>query len=174
MIRILVGVLLGAGLGAGVGYLGRCSGGMCPMTCNPIGGMIVGAIIGGILLTTTGCSGQKPTAEISINVVEIQNSEQFDKTITSGVVLVDFNADWCGPCRTLKPIIGSLADKFAGKAVVVSVNVDRQGDLARKYGISSIPDVRLFSGGKEVERWIGVRSKETYESTVEKVMGGSQ
>ncbi|MEI6809905.1 MAG: thioredoxin domain-containing protein, partial [bacterium] len=106
------------------------------------------------------------------NIVEITNAEQFDKAIAGGVVLVDFNADWCGPCRALKPIVGSLADKFAGKVAVLSVNVDKQQELARKYGISSIPDVRLFSGGKEVERWIGVRPEETYKAATETMLGG--
>jgi thioredoxin 1 len=172
MIRILIGALIGAGIGAGVGYLGRCSGGSCPLTCNPIGGMLAGAIIGVILVTSAGRSASVAAAESSANVVEIRNAEQFDKTVAGGgVVLVDFYADWCAPCMALKPAIQDAADKYAGKAAVLAVNVDKLGEFARRHGISSIPDVRLFNGGKQVEHFIGLQSKETYEAAIEKALG---
>lgn len=175
MMRLVVGALIGAGIGTAVGYLGKCTGGGCPLTCNPLGGMMVGALMGGILVTSAGCSANVPAAKSSANVVEIQNADQFDKIVAGGgVVLVDFYADWCGPCRALKPAIHGAAEKYAGKATVVAVNVDKAGDLAQKYGISSIPDVRLFKGGKEVERFVGVQSKETYEVAIEKALGGNK
>jgi thioredoxin 1 len=85
------------------------------------------------------------------------------------VILVDFYADWCGPCRRLKPIIHEIADEYAGRVVVASVNVDNLKDVAEKYGVYSIPDVRVFRAGKVSDSFIGVRSKKTYTEILDKV-----
>jgi thioredoxin 1 len=81
-------------------------------------------------------------------------------------VLVDFWAAWCGPCRALGPIIESLADQYAGKAVVAKVDVDANQQVAMKYGIRSIPTVILFDKGKVVETFIGVRPRGDYEASL--------
>jgi len=65
-----------------------------------------------------------------------------------GVTLVDFYADWCGPCQMLLPVIEELATEFEGKAKVVKVNVDNAGDTARKYKIMSIPTLMIIKDGK--------------------------
>ena len=81
-------------------------------------------------------------------------------------VLVDFWAEWCGPCRALGPVIESLAGQYAGKAVVAKVDVDANQQIAMKYGIRSIPTVILFDKGKVVETFIGVRPRGDYESSL--------
>lgn len=74
----------------------------------------------------------------------------------SGTVLVDFWANWCGPCRMLGPVIEQLADQYEGKAEVGKVDVDEQGELAMRYGVMSIPTVIFFKNGKEIDRKVGV------------------
>ena len=71
-------------------------------------------------------------------------------------VLVDFWAEWCGPCRMLAPVIESLAGKAGGAYKVGKVNVDEQPELARRYGIMSIPTVLLFKNGKLVDKSVGL------------------
>lgn len=83
-------------------------------------------------------------------------------------VLVDFWAPWCGPCRQQGPILDQLADE-AGEAVkIFKVNVDQEGDLAQRYGIMSIPALKIFKDGKLVEEMVGVHSKEQLLETIEK------
>jgi thioredoxin 1 len=79
------------------------------------------------------------------------------------IVLVDFNADWCGPCQMLKPIIEELAEK-RNDVKIVSVNVDDEDLLAEKYGVSSIPCLVVFKDGKEINRNVGFIQQEEIES----------
>ena len=74
-------------------------------------------------------------------------------------VLVDFYADWCGPCKMIAPIVDEIATEFAGKAKVCKLNVDDCGRIAQSYGVMSIPTLIVFKGGKETERVIGFRPK---------------
>ena len=82
-------------------------------------------------------------------------------------VLVDFNADWCGPCRMIRPMLEEIAEKN-DKIKIVSVNIDEEEELAEKYEVSSIPCLALFRGGKEEERSVGLIAKEE----IEKMIGG--
>jgi thioredoxin 1 len=70
-------------------------------------------------------------------------------------VLADFWAEWCGPCRTMGPVLSDLAKDWKGKATVVKINTEEQSDLAGRFGISGIPTFILFQGGKEVHRVSG-------------------
>lgn len=74
-------------------------------------------------------------------------------------VLVDFYADWCGPCRALAPIIEEVAQDLEGRLKVAKLNVDENSELSLKYSIHSIPTLILFKGGQEVERVIGYLPK---------------
>ncbi|MGI5902043.1 MAG: thioredoxin [Desulfitobacteriia bacterium] len=75
-------------------------------------------------------------------------------------VLVDFWAEWCGPCRMIGPVIDELADEYAGRAVIGKLNVDEQSDVASKYGIMSIPTLILFKNGQIVDKIVGFKSKQ--------------
>jgi len=82
-------------------------------------------------------------------------------------VLVDFWASWCGPCRTVAPVIDELAVEFDGRAKVGKVNVDEEGELTAKFRIMSIPTIMLFKGGQMVEKVIGARSKQEFTKMIE-------
>lgn len=89
------------------------------------------------------------------------NSENFEKEVLneSKPVLVDFYADWCGPCKMMAPIIEEVGKQIQGKGKVGKVNVDKNQDLAMKYNIMSIPTIIIFKEGKEVKRFVGLRDK---------------
>ena len=93
------------------------------------------------------------------------NKEQFEKEVLQSdkPVLVDFNADWCGPCRMLAPVLEALAEKHP-EAKIVSVNVDDNPSLAADYFISSIPCVVLIKHGEEADRSVGLVPAERLEA----------
>ena len=73
-------------------------------------------------------------------------------------VLVDFYADWCGPCRAMGPVLDAVSGELAGQVEIVKVNVDSVPSLAQEFAVRSIPTLVLISGGKEVDRMVGGRS----------------
>lgn len=85
-------------------------------------------------------------------------------------VLVDFWADWCGPCRMLSPVIGQLADEYAGKAKVCKVNVDDQSELAAQFKIMTIPTVIIFKDGEIKEKSVGVRPKTDFSQMLDNLI----
>lgn len=96
----------------------------------------------------------------------ILNKDNFNETISNGVTLVDFWAEWCGPCRIQLPILEEVAEEMGSKATVGKVNVDEELELAQAFGIQSIPTLILFKDGKAVDLMVGVQQK---ESLVEKI-----
>lgn len=89
----------------------------------------------------------------------ILNNNNFDETIKNGVVLVDFWATWCGPCKMLVPNVEEIAKEYEGRAVVGKVDVDENPDLAERFGIMSIPALFVFVNGEVKEKLIGYRLK---------------
>lgn len=81
--------------------------------------------------------------------------------------LVDFYADWCGPCRALAPIVEEIAHDLTGRLKVAKLDVDQNQETALKYGVQSIPTLIIFKGGQEVERLIGYMSKSKLLSKIE-------
>jgi len=88
-------------------------------------------------------------------------SSSFDETIRSSStpVLVDFWAEWCGPCKAVAPVLEQLATEQVGKLSVAKVNVDDHGDIAERFGVMSIPTLILFKDGQHVAKLVGARGK---------------
>ena len=98
----------------------------------------------------------------------VQSSE-FDQLLTSEkLVVADYTASWCGPCRLVSPLIDQLAREYEGRAKVVKIDIDQNKDNAKKYGIRSIPAVLVFKGGEVVENLVGKLPYETFSNALEK------
>jgi len=102
--------------------------------------------------------------------VKLSHENSFQETTTNGVVLVDFNAPWCGPCRFQEPIIKNIAKQFEGKAIVSEVNVDENRETAIRLGIQSIPTLILFKNGREIKRFIGLQPAETLSHAIQSAL----
>ena len=95
--------------------------------------------------------------------IKITNANFEKEVINSDVpVLVDFWAEWCGPCRMLSPVISEIADEYTGRVKVGKINVDEQPRLAAEFGVVSIPTVILFKNGRAVSTLVGYRPKEAF------------
>lgn len=92
----------------------------------------------------------------------------FDQEViqASQPVLVDFWAEWCGPCRVIAPVLDQVAEEFAGRASVRKVDVDEHQELAGRFGIRSIPTLMVFKNGEPVETLTGVQSRATLDATL--------
>ena len=93
-------------------------------------------------------------------IVVTDTSFGTDVENASGVVLVDFWAAWCGPCKMIAPIVEQIASENEGKITVAKLDVDENGQTAMKYGVMSIPTLILFKNGQPVERLVGYQPKE--------------
>ncbi len=104
-------------------------------------------------------------------VIKTLTDATFDQEVKDSAtpLIVDFWAPWCGPCRTVSPIIDEIASDHAGKVTVGKLNVDENQSTASKYGIMSIPTIMLFRDGEPVKKVIGARSKRDFEREFELV-----
>ncbi len=98
------------------------------------------------------------------------NASNFDETIKNGVVMVDFWAPWCGPCRMIAPIIDERAEEYEGKATIAKVNTDEEQDIAIRYGIRSIPTILFFKDGELVDQMIGAASKDVFKQKLDALL----
>lgn len=94
-----------------------------------------------------------------------------EKVLDSGqVTVVDFWAQWCGPCRAIAPIIEELADEYAGTVLIGKVDVDANQELAMQYSIRSIPTILILKDGEVVEKHVGAITKPALQSKIDKYM----
>jgi thioredoxin 1 len=108
---------------------------------------------------------------MSEHVTEVSdNNFEQDVLKSDQPVLVDFWAAWCAPCRMLAPTVEAVAEKYAGNARVVKLNVDENPAVSQRYGIKGIPTLILFKGGKEEERVVGATSKDAISRMIDKHM----
>ena len=84
-------------------------------------------------------------------------------------VLVDFWAEWCGPCKMIAPLLDELADEYDGKVKVGKVNVDEQQALAAEYGVRAIPTLLVFQNGQVADQMVGARSKRDFKASLDRV-----
>jgi len=107
--------------------------------------------------------GKQPRVGTPILLTDINFSQEVDKY---PLLVVDFWAPWCGPCRMVSPIIEQLASELAGKVVFGKVNVDENPRVASTFGIQSIPTIAIFKNGKAVDGFIGATSKSQMQSKI--------
>lgn len=98
----------------------------------------------------------------------VLNDANFDETIKSDKpVLVDFWAEWCGPCKMIGPVVEELAGDYEGKAVIGKLNVDENPDVTARFGIRSIPTLLVFKGGQIVDKQVGAVPKSVLAQKLE-------
>lgn len=94
------------------------------------------------------------------------SDDNFKDAIQKGVTLVDFYADWCGPCKMVAPVINELADELNGQASVAKLDIDSAQVTTSLYDVTSVPTLILFKNGHEVKRVVGVRDKKTLKTLI--------
>ena len=104
-------------------------------------------------------------------LIQIVGSNDFDAATQSGVVLVDFFATWCRPCKMLLPILEQIAPDFEGRAKIVKVDTDQAQDIAVRFGIQSIPTLILLKDGTKVAQFVGLQQPEVLKEAIEKALG---
>ena len=102
-------------------------------------------------------------------MAKVINSNEFKNQVldSSDVVMVDFFAEWCGPCKMLAPVLEELSSEMAGRAKILKVDVDKSPDLAQKYGISGVPTVMVFRNGAPVDKMVGFQPKQALKRKLE-------
>lgn len=103
-------------------------------------------------------------------VAYVQESEFDDVLTQQKVVVVDFTATWCGPCRLISPLMDQLAEAYKGRVKVVKIDVDSNKPIFKKFGLRSIPAVLIFQDGKLAETIVGVSPYEQFTAAVDKLL----
>ena len=103
--------------------------------------------------------------------VKTFTDNNFDDETSKGVVLVDFWAEWCGPCRRLAPTVDALASEFDGRATVAKLNVDENPNVPGRFAVRGIPTLLLFKEGQLAETIVGLRAKEDIAQMIERHLG---
>jgi thioredoxin 1 len=104
-------------------------------------------------------------------LISALTQDNFEKEVLQSAtpVLVDFWAEWCGPCKMIAPLLDELADEYDGKVKIGKVNIDEQQALATKYGIRAIPTLLLINKGEVAEQMVGAKSKRDLKASLDRV-----
>lgn len=107
----------------------------------------------------------------SSNIITL-TKENFESEVlkSQNPVLVDFWAEWCGPCKMIAPILDELADEYTGRITIGKVNIDDHQNLATEYGVRAIPTLLIFQNGQVAEQIVGLRSKRDLKASFDKVV----
>jgi len=106
-----------------------------------------------------------------MSIIKIKNGEFGKEILNSGMpVMAYFGAEWCGPCKTLGPIVEELAEEYKGKAKFCKLNIEENEESAREYKVMGVPTVMYFKEGKIIDRVTGLLSKEEYKSTLDSIL----
>lgn len=124
------------------------------------------ALMTAILITAIACNRDK-TTEGHKDIIALTN-ENFTEETSTGVILVDFWASWCMPCRAMSPVIREIATQTRGRMKVGKVDIDANGDLANRFRVSGIPTFIIMKDGSVVDKLVGIQSKETLIHALQK------
>ena len=105
-----------------------------------------------------------------MGIRKIPSAEEFKKAIENGVTLVDFSAPWCAPCHFQEPIINKLAYQFKGKALIASMDIHENQDVAMKLGIQCVPTMVIFKNSKEIQRFVGLHSESAISDALKNLL----
>ncbi|RDY27213.1 thioredoxin [Romboutsia weinsteinii] len=103
-------------------------------------------------------------------MAQIIGSNEFKSEISDGVVIVDFFATWCGPCKMLAPVFEDLSSEMEGQSKFFKVDIDQSLDLAREYQVTTVPTMIIFKDGEKVDSLVGFIPKENIKSSIEKYL----
>ena len=105
-------------------------------------------------------------------MVQVFTTENFDSEVLKSdiPVLVDFYADWCGPCKMMAPVVEKIDAEYGGKVKVGKINVDENPEIAGNYGVMTIPTIIVIKGGQVVEKTIGVQPKKALTNAIDKAL----
>ena len=99
-------------------------------------------------------------------------TDSWDDEVTNakGLVMVDFWAVWCGPCQMVAPIVGELAEEYAGRLKVLKLNTDDNPEIATKFHVMSIPSLIFFRDGQQIDKLVGAQSKQKFKETIDRLL----
>jgi thioredoxin 1 len=99
------------------------------------------------------------------------NENEFASVTSKGAVLVEFGAEWCGPCKAMLPTLNRMSTEYSGKMEIVSVDIDHSPNLAAQHGVMSVPTMMLFKDGRIVERIVGATSETNLKKKIAEYVG---
>lgn len=176
MLPLILSILVGAGAGAALGHLGKCSSGACPLTASWPRGALFGALLGWMLYMGPGreMAGARALRDPDSPILAV-TAGNFDAQVLQAElpVVVDFYATWCGPCKVMAPRLVRLAEAFAGRVKFAKVDVDKEADLATKFGVTALPTLVLFRAGKPVDTLVGVADEGTLRSRLDRLVAAN-
>ena len=109
----------------------------------------------------------------AFNIVTLTKANFANEVLQSPTpVLVDFWAEWCGPCKMIAPVLNELAEEYTGRVKIGKVNIDEDQQLATEYGIRAIPTLLIFKGGQVAEQIVGVKSKRDLKTMLDRAVTG--
>jgi thiol-disulfide isomerase/thioredoxin len=170
VLRIALAVLVGGAVGLTVGLVGKSLGGQCPLACNPYVSTGLGVVIALILAGGTGSVDALPRSR---SLLAIDSDDAYRQAVsgTGKVTLVEFYTRYCPACRQQLPVLNVLADRFAGRAAVATVNASELSELAGREGISAVPTILVFRDGRRVETVVGFRNEPELTALLERHSG---
>lgn len=175
MLSLILSILVGAGFGGVLGYYGQCRSGTCPLTASWPRGAFFGAALGLMFHLGSGreLAGARVLRDTEGPVSPLGASAFQARVLESPIpVVVDFYAPWCGPCKRLAPSLVKLAEAYAGRVLFMKVDVDREPDLAARFGITAVPTLLLFREGAVAEVVAGAVGEQHLRQRIEAVLGG--